>query len=188
MSPYPQRHREFLRYQFCKARVLKANGPSDVPACSQTDFPSRESCVWSCPVRLDQEQNEWKQRRNRAATELHRENRGSRPEECRIRLQQRDGSRRTLCLAFESRRLAPVIVSRQARAPESGCGCDRQCRDIPTPAPARLPPFLQGSCGRRSRECGNEMSPANSPSRSILGENVSLRLRTRPSFPVAPAV
>src|SRR6266699_7067315 len=145
MSRYAQQHREFLEHQFCKAPVLKASGQSDAPAWSQTDFPSREPCVWSCPLRSDQEQNERKRLQNRVATKLHRENQAYRREECRIRLQQRDGSRRTFCLAFESRRLARAIFSHRARAPESGFGCDRQCRGIPARAPARLPPFLQES-------------------------------------------
>src|SRR6266542_4865151 len=183
-----QRHREFLGHRFCKARVLKANDRSDAPASSQTGFPCRESCVWSCPLRSDQEQNERKRLRNRVATKLHQKNQANRPEECRIRLQQRDGSRRTFCLVFESPRLAPVTFSHRAHAPESGCGCDRRYRDTPARAPARLPPFLQGCCIRRSQSCDNETCPANFPSRSILAKNASQRLRTRPSFPVAPAL
>src|SRR5947207_9511537 len=102
MSRYAQRHREFLRYRFCKARVSKADDRSDVPAWSRTDFPSRESRVRSYPLRSDQKQNERKRLRNRVATKVHRENQANRPEECRIRLQQRDGSRRTFCSAFRS--------------------------------------------------------------------------------------
>src|SRR5205823_13163419 len=123
------------------ARVSKADDRSDVPAWSRTDFPSRESRVRSYPLRSDQKQNERKRLRNRVATKVHRENQANRPEECRIRLQQRDGSRRTFCSAFESPRFARAIFSRRGRGPESGCGCDRQCRDTPTQEPARLPPL-----------------------------------------------
>src|SRR2546430_1389251 len=161
MSRYAQQHREFLEHQFCKAPVLKASGQSDAPAWSQTDFPSRESCAWSCPLRSDQEQNERKRLRNRVATKLRRENQASHPEECRIQLRQGDESRLTLCSAFESRRLAPAAFSHRARAPESGCGCDRQYRDIPNRATARLPPFLRESCDRRWPACGSEMCRAS---------------------------
>src|SRR6266536_1186194 len=174
MSRYAQQHREFLEHQFCKAPVLKASGQSDAPA-------------WSCPLRSDQEQNERKRLRNRVVTKLHRENPATRREECRIPLRQRDGSRRTFCLAFESPRLAPAAFSHRARAPESGCGCDRRCQDTAGPAPAPLRPSLQESCVRRSPACGSETCPANFPFRSILAKNVSQQLRTRPSFPVVPA-